>query len=322
MNFSASKTNMQDSLKKLRQLEEKLLPFAFGKEAVIRLLEIPLLIGGHILIDDLPGVGKTTLSKAFARLSGRSFSRLQGTNDTLPQDILGGEVYNAQTQAFSIKKGPIFAEVVLIDEINRMHPKSQSAFLEAMEERHVSIGGKHLELPPIHLVLATQNPIEYSGTYPLPEAQRDRFSCVITIGFPDAERQRQILQDQEYLDLDQKIDALPQLLTSEDILALRAAVKQVTITDEILTRLIRFAEWTRDPKLFRYGLSPRGLSLFAAALRAHALLSGRAFVIPEDAIFLLIPFTLHRVEYLDSSVQEEGVKAVLTEKYREFFRGL
>lgn len=313
---------MTDTFEKIRELEKHLLPFAFGKKSVIRLMEIPLLIGGHILIDDLPGVGKTTLSKAFARLLGRSFSRLQGTSDTLPQDILGGEVFNVQTQEFSIKKGPIFEEIVLIDEINRMHPKSQSAFLEAMEERHVTIGTNRMELPTVHLVLATQNPIEYSGTYPLPEAQRDRFACVVTIGFPAAEVQRDILENQQYLDLDKQIQALPELMTSEEIMFLRESVKTVRISKEILTRIIRFADWTRDAETFRYGLSPRALSIFSAALRAYALLEGRDYVIPEDATPLLIPFVMHRVEYLNTSVKPEGVADILNEKYRQIFKGL
>ena len=310
------------ALEKFHRLEEHLTPFAFGKQEVVRLMLIPLLISGHILIDDLPGVGKTTLSKAFARLLGRSFSRLQGTSDTLPQDILGGEVFHAKTQEFILRKGPIFEEIVLIDEINRMHPKSQSAFLEAMEERHVTIGTHGLELPLIHLVLATQNPIEYSGTYPLPEAQRDRFSCVITIGFPSRERQTAILEDQSYLDLDEQILNLPQLTTSEDILAMREAVKHVAISPEILSRLITFAEWTRDPETFRYGMSPRALSVYAAGLRANAVLEGREYVIPEDAIGLLIPFVRHRVEYLNSSVDDHGLAEILEKKYKEIFRGL
>ncbi len=310
------------AFEKMQQLEQHLSPFAFGKKNVVRLMIIPLLISGHILIDDLPGVGKTTLSKAFAKLLGRSFSRLQGTSDTLPQDILGGEIYHANTQEFSLRKGPIFEEIVLIDEINRMHPKSQSAFLEAMEERHVTIGTNRLELPAIHLVLATQNPIEYSGTYPLPEAQRDRFSCVITIGFPDRETQTAILAEQQYLELDQQISKLPALMTADEIISLRESVKAVNISPEILDRIITFADWTRDPEVFRYGMSPRALSIFAAALRANAVLDGRDFVIPEDAIALLIPFVRHRVEYLNSSVDSKGLADVLNEKYREIFRGL
>ncbi len=311
-----------DAFEKIRELERRLLPFAFGKGHVVRLMVLPLLISGHILIDDLPGVGKTTLSKAFARLLGRSFSRLQGTSDTLPQDILGGEIFQAKTQEFILRKGPIFEEIVLIDEINRMHPKSQSAFLEAMEERHVTIDTHRLELPDIHLVLATQNPIEYSGTYPLPEAQRDRFSCVITIGFPDREKQTKILEDQSYLDLDKQILELPEIMSAAEIMTLREAVKTVRISDEILQRMITFADWTRDPETFRYGMSPRALSVFAAGLRANAIMEGRDYVIPEDAIALLIPFVRHRVEYLNSSVDSLGLAEVLDKKYREIFKGL
>lgn len=157
------------------------LPFVFDKPEVAKIFEIALLIRGHILIEDFPGIGKTTIAKAFSKLIGYSFSRIQGTSDSLPQDILGGEVFDFEQKHFSIKKGPIFQELVLIDEINRMHPKTQSAFLQCMEEQKVSLAGIEYELPKHHLIIATQNPIEYAGTFPLPEAQRDRFACFVKI---------------------------------------------------------------------------------------------------------------------------------------------
>lgn len=313
---------MNELIEKLNRLSELLLPFAFGKREVVRLLEIPMVISGHILIDDMPGVGKTTLSKAFARLIGRKFARIQGTSDTLPLDILGGEVFDMETKAFRIKKGPIFHEIVLIDEINRMHPKSQSAFLEAMEERHITLGGVHYELPKVHLVLATQNPIENSGTYPLPEAQYDRFSCVLTIGFPEDRLQKDILKNQKYLGLGEQIEQLPELLCESDILALREGVKKVVVADEILDRILALAAWTRDPAQFEYGLSPRGLSILAAALRANAFLEGRDYVIPEDGIELIQPFVAHRIRLRDKSVTHLQLQQLLTEKYRDLCRGL
>jgi MoxR-like ATPase len=203
--------------KKIETVNELLLPFAFGKKNILRLLEIPLLIKGHLLINDLPGVGKTTLSKAFAIVVGLRFTRLQGTSDTLPQDIIGGEALDPKTREFIIRKGPLFTEVILIDEINRMHPKSQSAFLEAMEEGQVSIAGQAFPLPEQHMVIATQNPLEQSGTYPLPEAQKDRFSCSITIGVPDRDVQKNIISDEKYVDLTDRIEELPQIMSSEDI---------------------------------------------------------------------------------------------------------
>ncbi|QQS59161.1 MoxR family ATPase [Candidatus Peregrinibacteria bacterium] len=324
MNTPAPRSEEQKEVlrKKTQKFQSLLSPFAFNKEYVVRLLFIPLLIEGHILINDLPGVGKTTLAKAFARLLGRSFSRLQGTSDTLPQDILGGEILDHITKEFSIKKGPIFQEIVLIDEINRMHPKSQSAFLEAMEERQVSIAGKTYPLPKIHLVIATENPVEYAGTYPLPEAQSDRFSCSIAMGFPDRELQKNILQNQEYLNLENRVMSLDPILSEEEIFFIQEQVKRVTVSDDILERLLRMAEWSRNPELFRYGMSPRSLGVFTSALRAHAFLSGRDFVIPEDGKDLIVPFFHHRISLKDAALGTKELEEMLREAYRNIFRGL
>jgi len=309
-------------LEHIQKMEELLLPFAFEKKSIIRLLQIALISRGHVLIEDLPGVGKTTLSKAFAATIGRSFSRIQGTSDTLPQDVIGGEIIDLHTKEFSIKKGPIFQEIVLIDEINRMHPKTQSAFLEAMEESQVSISGKHIPLPRIHLVLATQNPLELKGTYVLPEAQRDRFSCIISLGFPSAEIQKQILSDQSYLALNKKIEELPAVMTEEEILTLQKEVQSVHISDEILNRLLEFAEWTRNPEIFRYGMSPRGLSLFASALRANALLENRDFVLPEDGKDLIVPFVSHRIELLNEHISTSEKETAILQKYLLCYEGI
>jgi len=306
----------------IKKLEQSLSSYAFEKENVVRLLIISLLIKGHVLIEDLPGVGKTTLAKAFAALLGRSFGRVQGTSDTLPQDIIGGEIIDLKTNDFKIKKGPIFNEVVLIDEINRMHPKTQSALMEAMEERQVSIAGKLYKLPDIHLVMATQNPIEYAGTYPLPEAQRDRFFCVLKIGFPNPSIQREILSSQSYMDLDKNINDLEQVITAEEIIYLKDFIKNIKISDEILDRLIKLAEWTRNTTHFRYGISPRGLSILSSALRAQAMLEGRDFVIPEDAIAILSPVLTHRIEYLDKNIKKQDFNKILHKKYRELFKNM
>ncbi len=299
-------------------LESALSPFAFGKQNIIRLLHIAVLTGGHLLIEDLPGVGKTTLAKAFSASLGRSFSRISGTSDTLPGDILGGEFFNPKTREFSIKKGPIFSEVVLIDEINRMHPKAQSAFLEAMEEKAVSIDGTKYELPPIHLVVATQNPIEYAGTYPLPEAQRDRFFAVLRMGFPDRELQKKILQNGEFA-LDKELQSLKPILTEAQIFDRRTQMKTIKISDEIAERILRLAEWSRDGNLFRYGISPRGISLFSSALRANALLDERDFVIPEDGKFLAASVLAHRLEPLDATTPRTEIEKMVTEKYQSLF---
>jgi len=301
-------------------LEKSLLEFAFQKRNVVRLLLISLLIKGHILIEDLPGVGKTTLAKAFSALLGRKFSRVQGTSDTLPQDILGGEIIDLKTNEFKIKKGPIFAEIILIDEINRMHPKTQSALMEAMEEKQISIAGKLYTLPDIHMIIATQNPIEYEGTYPLPEAQRDRFFCILEIGFPDSEIQKEILSSQSYLKLSEKIKNTSKVISNEQILELQKKVQKIHISDDILKKLIEFADWTRDRNYFRYGISPRGLSIFSSALRANAFLENRDFVIPEDGLFLINPVLKHRIEYLDESLTEEELKKLMIDNYKKIFK--
>jgi len=310
---------MNDNLHKLEKL---LLKYAFEKKHVVRLLIISLLIKGHILIEDLPGIGKTTLAKAYSALLGRSFSRIQGTSDILPQDIIGGEIIDLKTNEFKIKKGPIFQEFILIDEINRMHPKSQSALMEAMEEKQVSIAGKIHSLPDIHIVLATQNPIEYAGTYPLPEAQKDRFFCVLKIGFPSHEIQKEILSSQKYLDLGAEINKLSQVLNDENIVMLQNKVKEITISDEILDRILVLADWSRDKTQFRYGLSPRGLAVFVSALRAQALLEDRDYVIPEDGLSLVVPVLNHRVEYLDENIPEDDFNQILIDKYKEVFKGM
>ena len=312
----------QNKIEKLKALEENLLPFSFQKKEIIRLLLITLIIKGHVLIEDLPGVGKTTLARAFAQILGRTFSRIQGTSDTLPQDIIGGEVINIKTKEFSLKKGPIFSEIVLIDEINRMHPKSQSAFLQAMEEGLIAISGTDLKLSEVHLVLATQNPIEYAGTYLLPEAQRDRFSCTLTLGYPSKEIQKSILKNQDYLELNNKISDINPIVTLEDILYFQETVTSVTISDEILSRIIDFAEWTRDPNTFIYGVSPRGLSILSSAMRANAFLEGRDFVIPEDGLHIIVPFLVHRIELHDELITRAQLSEMLLKKYHELFKSL
>jgi MoxR-like ATPase len=308
-------TSLPSARQAFQLMEDHLMPFAFQKKHIIRLLQITLLIGGHALIEDLPGVGKTTIAKAFAAAIGKKFVRIQGTSDTLPQDILGGEVIDFETKEFHIKKGPIFEEVVLIDEINRMHPKTQSAFLEAMEEKQVSIAGKHFKLPQIHLIIATQNPLELKGTYPLPEAQRDRFACLISIGFPDREVQKKVLAEQQHYHLEKDLAAMPVVVTEEDIHFMQQELQKVTISDEILHRLIDLAENTRDVNFFRYGISPRGLAIFTSALRASALLQGREYVLPEDGKELIVPFCSHRIEYANETISKKEIAESLLQSY-------
>lgn len=306
-------------IEKIIKTEENLVEFSFWKKIIPRILLISLFIRWHVLIEDLPGVWKTTLSKAFSKLLWLNFSRIQWTSDILPQDIIWWEIVNFKTKEFEIKKWPIFNNVILIDEINRMHPKSQSAFLQAMEESQVSISWNNFDLPRPFFVLATQNPIEYSWTFSLPEAQRDRFSCQISIWFPDKKTQRSMLLNNENFNLNEKIRKIESTLTKEEILEVQREIIDVEISEEVLDRVINFAEFTRDKELFVYGLSPRALSVFTLALKANAYIEWRKFVIPEDWIELAIPFFAHRISSLDHGMDSDSVKEFLFENYKKCF---
>jgi MoxR-like ATPase len=309
---------MESNHEAFKKFRAAFLPFVFDKPEVAKIFEIALLMRGHILIEDFPGIGKTTIAKAFAKLIGYSFSRIQGTSDSLPQDILGGEIFDFEQKHFSIKKGPIFDELVLIDEINRMHPKTQSAFLQCMEEQKVSLAGIEYTLPKHHLIIATQNPIEYAGTFPLPEAQRDRFACFVKIGYPSAETQKNILRQGGKHRLDEIIEALESPITKEELALSQAEVQNIFVKDSILDGLIRLADWSRKEVGFQYGISPRGLDLFVRAMKAHAFLSDRDFVIPEDGLDLVIPFLHHRIALQKEIGTTQSIQSLLQEKYAEF----
>lgn len=305
----------------IAQFRKELMPFVFGKNHLIDVLLVTLIMRGHILIEDLPGVGKTTLAKAFSTLLGREFSRIQGTSDTLVQDVIGGEILDMQTKQLQLRKGPIFAEIVLVDEINRMHPKTQSAFLEAMEERQISLVGKVEKLPHTHMIIATQNPIEHSGTYPLPEAHRDRFACRLSLGFPGRDIQKHMLLHQKDRSIDAQIAALPVMLSVVDLQTLEEYLPHIIVSDIILDRLLDFVDWTRTDSQFRFGVSPRGVFQFTTALRAYAMLIGRDMVVPEDIPLLLPYFLLHRIELIGGQGRKV-LEQVCTEKLKEIFRGL
>jgi MoxR-like ATPase len=297
---------------------EAFLPFVYAKESVARSFEIALLMRGHILVEDYPGIGKTTASKAFAKLLGFSFARVQGTSDTLPQDILGGEIYDPETRTFRIRKGPIFQEILLVDEINRMHPKTQSAFLQGMEERAISLAGLDYELPRHHLVIATQNPVEHGGTFPLPEAQKDRFACLLSIGYPPEELEKQILSDTSGFAVEERVAKLDRAIDPETLSEAQAAVRTIHLKDRVLDRLLRFVAWSRDEDSFAYGLSPRGVAAFTLAMRARAFLCDRDFVLPEDGRDLVEPFLAHRLMARGGGPLDPHSKKLLTDKYAEF----
>ncbi|HEX5731999.1 MAG TPA: MoxR family ATPase [Blastocatellia bacterium] len=277
---------------KLEQLQSTIESVIHGKPEAIELALVTLLAGGHLLIEDVPGVGKTTLAQAIARSFDCSFQRIQFTSDMLPSDILGLEVFNQKQTAFEFKRGPIFANVILADEINRTTPKTQSALLEAMAEGHVTVEQVTYQLPRPFIVLATQNPIEHHGTYPLPESQLDRFLLRLRMGYPEPEYEKTILRQQS---LASQLDTITPVMHSDDVLALQHEVREVAVDDSLVDYLLRIVRATRQADMLDLGVSPRGsLALYHAA-QALAYVEGRDYAIPDDIKRLVVPVFAHRI---------------------------
>jgi MoxR-like ATPase len=278
---------------RLNALVEMVETVFHGKRDVVRLAVAALLARGHILFEDIPGVGKTTLARALASTSGLSFRRIQFTSDLLPSDVLGVSVYNPQTATFETRTGPIFTNIVVADEINRAPPRTQSGLLEAMQENRVTIDERTHELPRPFLVMATQNPLEHHGTYPLPESQLDRFLIRLTIGYPDAKAERRILL--ESVGTDDPVESLESVLTPAEVLSLQQKVENVHADPVLLDYLTQIVRATRADNRLRMGASPRAsVGLFRIA-RAHALLNNRAFIIPDDIQAMVVPCLAHRL---------------------------
>lgn len=275
---------------KLRPLEETLAGVIRGKAEVVRLSLVCLLAKGHLLIEDVPGVGKTTLAQGLARSVHCGFHRLQFTADMLPSDVLGVTVYNAHSGEFEFKPGPIFTNFLLADEINRCTPKTQSALLEAMNELQVTIDGRSYALPPPFMVIATQNPIEHHGTYPLPESQLDRFLLRLSIGYPDPASEREIVRRRDF-----GVYLPKPVLHADDILQLQAFAEQVTVDDTLVDYMLAVVDRTREHESLALGVSPRGAQALFRATQALALLEGRDYAIPDDIKRLVVPVFAHRV---------------------------
>lgn len=264
-----------------------------GKQEVVQLAVASLLARGHLLFEDIPGVGKTTLAHALARTLGLGFRRIQFTSDLLPSDVLGVSVYDPRTAEFDVRPGPIFANVVLADEINRAPPRTQSGLLQAMQEGRVTLDDRTLVLPSPFMVMATQNPLEHHGTYPLPESQLDRFLMRLTIGYPGEEAEKQILL--ESARSEPLLESLEAVLTPAQVIHLQNEVENVRADDAIVDHLMEIVRATRDAVGFRMGVSPRGaIALFRAA-RAYALTSGRHYLVPDDVRRLVVPCLAHRL---------------------------
>jgi MoxR-like ATPase len=274
------------------QLQRSIARAIFGKEDVIQLALITLLARGHLLIEDVPGVGKTTLAQALARSFHCTFQRIQFTSDLLPSDVLGVSVYNPESRDFEFRSGPIFANVVLADEINRTTPRTQSALLEAMNEAQVTVDGRTLQLPQPFLVIATQNPVEHHGTYPLPESQLDRFLMRVKMGYPSHETERAILRSRSS---DDPVGALEPVADVADVLAMQETVAHIKVDASLIDYALEIVNRTRHSDQLALGVSPRGSLMLQRAAQARAFLDSRDFCLPDDFKQLAVPVFAHRV---------------------------
>lgn len=297
----------------LRQLEAAIESSLRGKNETVRMALVCLLARGHLLLEDVPGVGKTTLAQALARAAGGTFHRLQFTSDLLPSDVLGVTVYNTQTAEFEYKPGPVFTNFLLADEINRTTPKTQSALLEAMNEQQVSVEGRSLPLPDPFMVIATQNPAGHQGTYPLPESQLDRFLMRLRIGYPDAKSAREIIRQTDAL----HGELTPRVISLEELIEIQDAVKQVVVDDAIVDYMLVIVERTRVHEALALGVSPRGSQALYRAVQAHALIEGRVYALPDDVKLVAAKVLGHRVmsvrRGLNETAGERVIADILTE---------
>ncbi len=305
----------KEAIDKIQTLKTNLGRVIKGKEAVIELAIAALLARGHLLIEDVPGVGKTTLAHSLARSIDASFQRIQFTSDLMPSDIVGVSIFNESKMSFEFKKGPIFANVVLADEINRATPKTQSALLEAMSEEQVSVDNITHRLPSPFIILATQNPLEYAGTFPLPESQLDRFTISTQIGYPTEEVEREIISSKNTRPLH---EILSPVVTSEEVAAMQDIALTVKMEEDLLTYIVRICAATREHADIKLGVSPRGAMAFHRAAQAIALINGRDYCTPDDIKRVAVPCLAHRVMQA-RHVMEDSIKepALLIEEVVE-----
>jgi MoxR-like ATPase len=300
-----------DKINALRELQENLNSVILGKKETVELLVAALISGGNILIEDVPGVGKTTLAKALACSLNGIFHRIQFTPDLLPSDITGTTIYNPKDSLFHFKKGPIFANILLADEINRASPRTQSALLEAMNEGQVTVDSTTYQLPKPFLVIATENPVEYHGTYPLPEAQLDRFAMQIEIGYPEEKDELAILSSRKTEDPMKKISPI---ISCADITAIQEEVKKVEIEKSVSLYMTKLIRETRTDSRIKLGLSPRALLILSRCAQSFAFLRNRTYVLPDD-IKMLAPAVLSHRLVLENRAQFSGAgkKKVISE---------
>jgi MoxR-like ATPase len=276
INISVEVDNIKEILKKIIDNIEKVI---LGKKDAVESMLVSLLAEGHVLIEDVPGVGKTMLAKALAKSTGCEFARIQFTPDLLPADILGVNIYNQKTGIFEFRPGPIHNRIILADEINRATPKTQSALLEAMEEKQVTIDGVTSPLPRPFMVMATQNPIEYEGTFPLPESQLDRFFARVSLGYPDEKTETDILSTHQFR---YPIEEMEQVVTIDDILEMQKKTREIFVEETLRTYIVRIVQQTRREESLFLGASPRGSLFLFRGAQAEAFINGRDYVIPDD----------------------------------------
>ena len=294
----------------LAGLQKSVSSVLMGKDEVVRLACVALVGQGHLLLEDTPGVGKTSLAKALAQSLGCEFTRVQCTPDMLPADIIGTSIYRQDEGRFEFRKGPVFTNVLLVDEVNRTTPRTQSALLEAMSERQVSADGTTYDLASPFFVLATQNPFEFEGTYPLPENQLDRFMLRLSIGYPNRDVERSVLASHQH---QQPIDAVAAVLTQEQLIDLQRAAAGVLLEDSLADYLLEIVAGTREHPELSLGVSTRGALAYARAARGAALLEGRDYVVPDDIKRLAIPVLAHRVlvrGVMRESQREQAERAI------------
>ena len=293
----------------INRLRRQITEYFIGKDAIVDNVLICLLAGGHVLLEDVPGVGKTTLAKTLAGATDCSFGRIQFTPDTLPSDVVGVSVYNMKTQEFEYREGAVMRQILLADEINRTSPKTQASLLEAMAEGSVTIDGIRHNLPNPFMVIATQNPIEFLGTYPLPEAQMDRFMMRLSIGYPDAASEIRMAKNHAE---GKTTDSIQNVCTTEDILAMKKQVQSVHVSDAVFGYIREIVQATRTEEKFELGASPRATIGITSAAKAHAFLQGRNYVKPDDVKAVAIPVLHHRIVLTsEARLHKEDIDRIL-----------
>ncbi len=303
--------DVSDIKKLSKQVSEALSGVVLGKEEQIRLLFCALLSGGHVLIEDVPGTGKTVLAKSLAKVLGGEFRRVQFTPDLMPSDITGLSVFDRKENDFRLVKGPVFTNILLADEINRATPRTQSALLEAMEERQVTIDGNTLSLPAPFLVIATENPVETSGTYPLPEAQLDRFLVKISMGTMEKETELSVIES--YIE-ENPMESVKPITTMEELLKLLMAVKKVKVHKVVREYIVNLARATREDNRISMGVSTRGVLRMVRMAQCYAASCGRNYVTPDDVKALLVPVFAHRITCFGSPGKESEILLQVTDR--------